>query len=474
MHLISSSYRIFIVSLLVTLNFYSIEAFAQLYGPNRNWSAATQYIASDKQDSVFVFFQANQATLRAQFSDSSASNYTWFKYNQNLPYSSRYQELVGVSDSILTGVERGGYRVNIYNPLLDSTESYVAWLMVDNVTLNSLDLVSNSCERLDLMLYTTPNFFDVNSLFAYNDISIATHQERNVLATGGYFANHSFQSLNSQVSVNQTQFSLPFIFIEFENTLNGKFHGPLHDAAYRFTVQTPFGRGSMVIQTQTIQAVATKSEFDILFWDDEIMDFGQPQTDQFPSGEALLEMKLTSKAINADSIYWNILNDKLRLAQGGDSIIWADSSLFSERVWSTPDKNLMIPGFYNIEHVSSKVTSNRLCRDTLIRTVDVDTSFVRNVPNVFTPGGSNPYFRISDDDLRSIKTFKIVIFSRSGQQVYRYVGDKPKEWEGWNGKIDGTKGDAPSGVYYYVIDAVGWDGVRYRNGQYKGFLHLYR
>jgi hypothetical protein len=57
--------------------------------------------------------------------------------------------------------------------------------------------------------------------------------------------------------------------------------------------------------------------------------------------------------------------------------------------------------------------------------------------------------------------------------VYRYVGD-PREWEGWNGKIDGTKGDAPTGVYYYVIDAVGWDGVRYRNGQYKGFLHLYR
>jgi hypothetical protein len=106
--------------------------------------------------------------------------------------------------------------------------------------------------------------------------------------------------------------------------------------------------------------------------------------------------------------------------------------------------------------------------------VEVDTSFVQNIPNVFTPGGGlYPVFKIAPEDLQSLKSFKIVIHSRSGKQVYRYTGD-PKKWEGWNGKVDNTKGDVPSGVYYYVIDAVGWDGVRYRKKDYRGFLHLYR
>lgn len=461
----------FTLTLSLMVMFGSLKA--QVYAPARDWATTTDYLGPVNQDSVFIFFNHENISLRAQFSDSSAATYTWYKYNQNFSYQDRFRPIEGASDSIITGLGRGSYRVEVVRIEDDSTEIYTVWVMVDDVVVNSLNVVRNTCAALELALSTTPNFFDVNSLFAYYDLSVEPHQERNVLGPGGYFADHQFEATNTDVVVNKKVYSLPFIFVEFENENNGRYHGPLYESAYRFVLQNPFGKGKVTVETDPLPAVATKADFEIRFWDDKTQSFGDAESGDIPSGEALLEMELKSLSLNSDSLYWRIHNDKLRIAKGGDSLIWRDSSLFAQRVESYPNKNKLIPGFYDIEHTSVKRTNRLTCRDTLTRSVEVDTSFIQNIPNVFTPGGMYSHFKISDDDLRSLKSFKIVILSRSGRQVYRYVGD-PREWEGWNGKIDGTKGDAPTGVYYYVIDAVGWDGVRYRNGQYKGFLHLYR
>jgi gliding motility-associated-like protein len=205
----------------------------------------------------------------------------------------------------------------------------------------------------------------------------------------------------------------------------------------------------------------------------------QKQTDDFPSAEALLEIKLESTAENADSIFWNIINDEIFFQKGADSILWQDSSLFSISVEAFPPKKKMYPGIYQIEHISKKWTNGVLCKDTLLKTIEVDTSFINpaSIPNVFSPNGdgTNDFFLIKDVEtsIVSIREFRISIMSRWGKVVYVYTGE-PKTWEGWNGKIDGTKGDAAEGVYFFVIEAVGWDGRRYRDGAYKGFLHLYR
>jgi len=446
---------------------------AQVFAPASNRATVTDYYFAAEQDSIFVFFNPGDIKLRAQFSDSSAAAYKWYRYNNTVPYESRFQVIEDATDSVLTNISRGGYLVEVKNIAIDSIETYTCWVFVDNVKVEKLEVVRNSCKTLELMLSTTPNFFDIPSLFSYYDISQETHQEINVLGTKGYFANHTFTSINSEVDVPGTLYTLPFINVEFINDINGATHGPLVEASYELTINPPFGKMPIVVTTPSIPAVSTKADFEISFWNDENQSFGSPETGEMPKGEALLEIMLKSTTQNSDSIYWNILNDKLRLAKGADSIIWRDSSLFAERIESYPDKKRLKPGFYNIEHISVKNTSGLPCIDTVYKIIEVDTSFVQNIPNVFTPGALYSHFKIAPDDLQSLKSFKIVIHSRSGQQVYKYAGD-PKNWEGWNGKLDNTKGDLPTGVYYYVIDAVGWDGVRYRNGHYKGFLHLYR
>lgn len=79
-------------------------------------------------------------------------------------------------------------------------------------------------------------------------------------------------------------------------------------------------------------------------------------------------------------------------------------------------------------------------------------------PNYFSPGdspGTNDEFRVA---YRSIVKFKCTIFNRWGQKLFEFT-DPAKGWDGtYKGKYVNT------GVYYYVIDALGSDGIRYKRG----------
>lgn len=479
----------YLILLFLVNGVFFIQGNAQIFAPDRDWADTTKYSINDAgltQDSIFVFFKENAPWLRAQFSDSSASSYSWFKYNENIsleqeqPYGGRFEEILGATDSIITLQERGGYKVEVSSLLDDSTETFIVWVMVDEVEINSLEVRNHTCQSLELILNTSPHFFEVFSLFAYFDIYTDTHQEKNALGAGGYFSEHSFESLNSDVEVNSTLFGLPYIIISSSNESDTKSYGPFHSSEYKLTIITPFGRGDIEVTTDEISAISTKADFDIYFnIGDESLPEWEVQGDEFPKEEALLEIKLESTAENADSLFWNIINDELLFANGGDSIIWRDSSYFSNRFDAYPPKEKMIPGIYEIEHVAKKRTASSLCIDTLNLQVEVDTSFIdpTSIPNVFSPNGDgvNDMFFIKDADesITSIRRFKISIMNKNGKQVYVYTGN-PKEWEGWNGKVDGNKGDVAEGVYYFVIEALGWDGRRYRGENYIGFLHLFR
>ena len=473
--------------LLVLLAFFALGqngTYAQLFAPNRDWATSTQYVWGDEQDSVFLYFSTAQdpvlGELRAQFSDSSAATYTWFKYNENLPIGQRFELLSEETDSIATGLTRGGYKVLAQRISDDSTEVYTTWIMIDDVEIESLVIWDNQCDRLILEMKTLPlNSWDISQLFSYYDLSIPTEQERSILASGGYFSNNQFSSNNVDVQPTiPTLSSSPFIYIEYENELNGTIHGPLKDATYTIQVTNPFGGQTLQATTEEIPAISTTTDFDIWFNEgDDLLPDWQLKDGDYVNGEALLEVKLEAKPENADSVIWRIINDPYLFARGRDSILWKDSSLFSSVFEFYPPKELMIPGVYSVESISLNTIAG--CRDTLYKTIEVDTSFIKMeaIPNVFSPNGDgvNDFFVLKEPEtnVMSVKHFKISILSRWGKQVYYYSGN-PKAWEGWNGKIDGDNGDAAAGVYYFVIDAIGWDGKRFRDKQYKGFLHLFR
>lgn len=92
--------------------------------------------------------------------------------------------------------------------------------------------------------------------------------------------------------------------------------------------------------------------------------------------------------------------------------------------------------------------------DRFVREVRVTESYL-DVPNAFTPGsstGTNDIFRVK---ARSLIHFDARIFSRTGQELYR--------WRDVSGGWDGTyRGKAmATGAYLYTITAEGADGVKY-------------
>ena len=99
-------------------------------------------------------------------------------------------------------------------------------------------------------------------------------------------------------------------------------------------------------------------------------------------------------------------------------------------------------------------------------TVRVDSSLME-IPNVFTPNddGLNDFFQVK---AVSLKSFHGQIFNRWGKLVYEWEDWRTAE-AGWNGKNQGNGGDAPSGTYFYVIKATGWD-FDYTENEYKQYV----
>lgn len=96
--------------------------------------------------------------------------------------------------------------------------------------------------------------------------------------------------------------------------------------------------------------------------------------------------------------------------------------------------------------------------------VSVSESFL-DVPNAFSPGtspGVNDEFRVV---YKSLVKFSCWIFNRWGQMLYHWTDPA----QGWDGKKGGRY--VSPGVYFYVIEAEGSDGIHYKK---KGDINVLR
>jgi gliding motility-associated-like protein len=101
------------------------------------------------------------------------------------------------------------------------------------------------------------------------------------------------------------------------------------------------------------------------------------------------------------------------------------------------------------------IVSDGICSDTATIIIEAFGESTILIPNVFTPNGdgSNDVFTVDGVNLESVVG-----------EIYNRWGQKMFSWENLRGHWDGrtlSGSEAPSGTYFYIIKAIGFDGTEY-------------
>ncbi len=131
-------------------------------------------------------------------------------------------------------------------------------------------------------------------------------------------------------------------------------------------------------------------------------------------------------------------------------------------------------GFYKWQMIA---LSDFGCRDTIVG----GYIKVEGVPmltpgvNILTPNGDG-INDLLEFEAQSLRSMDGRILNRWGQQVYSWTWNETDQvpdpgW--WDGKLS-SGNEAPPGVYYYIIKAVGQKDQDFSGKEYSGFFHLIR
>ncbi len=111
------------------------------------------------------------------------------------------------------------------------------------------------------------------------------------------------------------------------------------------------------------------------------------------------------------------------------------------------------------------VTDENGCSDTASILIHVEGVSVLIVPNIFSPNGdgNNDIFNLEGTNITEVSGY---VMNRWGQIIFEWSALEA----GWDGHTQ-SGSIASEGTYYYVIDAIGADGVTYN---YQGAIQLVR
>jgi len=226
---------------------------------------------------------------------------------------------------------------------------------------------------------------------------------------------------------------------------------PLCDTKFKLTgdnFATDLGLTPFEIESPLYRAVKTACHIvNTASTRTELNEKDRPEKADITTASAPIEIVFASNAnLPVTEFYeWKILKDKSLLFTRNDQDL---RYTFSEA------------GTYKVLLTVSNSVGCQYSDSLTIKVVESELE----VPRVFTPNGDgiNDEFRVA---YKSITEFRCWIFNRWQQKVF-YWTDPQK---GWDGKINGKP--ASEGAYFYIIEAVGADGVNHNT---KGNINLLR
>ena len=422
---------------------------AQLFHLGADASKPARYPVYTGNDSVFVFYSSpgtdTKGSLLAKMPVPGPYNFDWFRYNtESGDFDISLPGETGVSQSEISGLPSGGYKVRIWDGSGTDT-TFIAWVHIDKLLVS---IVKDSKGNLLKSAYTC----DYLTLSA--SVSLDTFYYYDPLSRDTLLLKNGFDFLwtsdNSDLIIpNKNRILDP----------NTTYSPPYLDTWYILTATDSFGM--MDIDSVFYESIQVKPKFKFMAFDKEetrdFVDASEPY-----EGDSPLKIRFINESINGYSYEW-IFSDSAR--SDLDAVEKSDSFDYQ------PEFTYKIPNDY---YPALVATSKEGCIDTF--RIDSPISVLPSlleVPNVFSPDGNglNDYFKVN---FQSIKEFNIRIFDRAGKLVYKAEVSDMYSWEGWDGNVLNSDRKASPGAYFYVIDATGWDNEHYHKGQFRGVVYLFR
>jgi len=364
------------------------------------------------------------------------ADFTWFLFDTLSLTFNAYDSLKGRKYSAINDIEPGYYKVGISTGSGDT--AFKAWIFRNTPDIRTID--EDGDGKIDIYQYICDYLLlkgiaRADTLRYYDWSDSVMRSLPNAVTFNWSCDDPEYEIFGASKYLNLYIYNSP---------PNSK--PPTKDTQFTLTGTDSFG---LRIEDDILyESIHVKADFGVLIEDEE-----KPDTwieEESPEGEAPLEVKFFNLSENGEEFYWTFIDS----AKTGS--VERDTSF---GLGDTVSFTYYIPNYY---YPSMIAMSSAGCLDSLKMTnpIKVKPSTL-DVANVFSPNGdgTNDFFAVS---AKSLKEFKISIFNRWGNMVYEHIQTEDKfEWEGWDGTLHG-KGNTKCepGVYYFIIEATGWDKER--------------
>jgi len=397
------------------------------------------------RDPLFVFYQTEEqyipGTLVARYPGPGNFNFEWRKYNPGTgSFGAVFSSDAGTTASSVSNLDGGGYRVRVWNGGGTDT-SMVAWVMLDR-TRSDIEKTHDgrlpgyryTCEYVSLAGYVYPD------TLVYYDLLTNTEISR--------VLDFSFKWTSDNEDLDIPNDSIVL-------RPNTTYKPPYKDTEYYLTATDEFGKSDT--DTMFYESIQTKAEFSVEYYDKVTGEYTPDLDGSFdPRGEkgsqdAKLTVRFLNNSQNGAAYYWVYLDT---LGADEQTELTYDLGAITEFTYINANK------YYDPYLVS---ISEENCQDTF--RLDEEIFVVPSqldIPNVFSPNGDgiNDFFVFKH---QSLEKCRVHIMDRNGKVVYKRKIDDIYSWDGWDGNMHNSNRRAPEGQYYYVVEALGYDGVEYQD-----------
>ena len=399
-------------------------------------------LASTGLDKIFLFKDASNAVL--SYATYNPSNWTWYRYEQD-PAASTAVSASDVhttaAETVLENVQTGyGY----YVQSSDGTERHYCFVVaylpasVSDITFTTEgDVCNNLTLKVtasvdNLYYFTTSGLRKVlNREFSLNWYSLEWN------STGKNYAPKAMSSTSSNLNFNWSV-TAPLCNTYF--ILNGDQY------ASHFGSALSFSSAQYTAVAVKANALAVPQVHEGANEIDKATP-GEYSDGSSPAGPAPFVIDFYSYPSEAVQYYeWYVFDSE---DGTGPYKRYSDENL--NHTFLEAGKSLV-----------KLYVSNSICKDSASFTPTISESKL-DCPNFFTPRstpGENDEFRVA---YRSLVKFKGTIINRWGNVLFEWTDPS----KGWNGTFKG-KAVSP-GVYFYLIEAKGSDGIVYKK---KGDINL--